>query len=595
VTVSVRGRASASLPSGGPRGGVLGLVVVALLAAVSGSGCAARLGRRSATEPRSAELVLTHAVVYTLDPAQPWAEALAIAGGELLAVGSEAEAMRHRGEATRVVDMGGQLVLPGFHDAHVHPVTGGIELAQCSLGGIEALDELRTALRECMALQIGRPWLVGGGWELTLFPQGNPSRQWLDELSPKVPVFLFSADGHSAWLNTAGLRRAGITAQTPDPPNGRIERDAEGEPSGTLREEAAALASRHLPPVSRTEHEEGLRRGLAMANRFGITSMYEAAATAPLLEAYRRLAYDGELTARVLAAQPVDPLVGPEQLGVLVARRNRSELPRLRATAIKIFADGVIEAGTAALLQPYVGEGTTAGEPTLSPAELDALVGRADALGFDVHVHAIGDRAVRMALDAFEATERDNPPRSRRNVIAHLELVDPADIPRFRALGVAACFQPLWANADPYITELTIPVLGPERSRWLYPIGSMLASGATVVAGSDWSVSSMNPLDGIQVAITRRGVDEPPGAAWIPEEVATLPQMLAAYTLHGAWLARQDDVTGSLVAGKRADLAVLAGNPFELPAHRIAQVQVATTLLDGEVVYRGPGDRIGGG
>jgi predicted amidohydrolase YtcJ len=609
--------------------GRLALAVVGLSVVVAG-GCAGRLGRRSSPTPVIAELVLTNAVVYTLDPAAPWAEALAIADGKLLAVGSSAEALRHRGEATRVVDLNGQLVLPGFHDAHVHPVTGGIELGQCSLGGIGTLAALRAALREC-AKAIGavgdehegppkkaigavgdehegppkkaigavgdepkRPWLVGGGWELTLFPHGNPSRQWLDEVVPGVPVFLTSADGHSSWLSSEGLRRAGITAQTPDPPNGRIERDAQGEPSGTLREDAAELVSPHLPPVSPAEHDEGLRRALAMANRLGITGMVEAAADAPVLAAYERLAHDGELTARVVVAQVVEPLAWPEQLAAIATRRDRIDHPRLRAHMIKIFVDGVIEAGTAALLQPYVGE-ATAGEATLSPAALIALIGRADALGLDVHVHAIGDRAVRMTLDAFEVARHDNPARVRRDVIAHLELVDPTDIPRFHGLGVAACFQPLWAYADPYITELTIPVLGPERERWLYPIGSVLASGAKVVAGSDWSVSSMDPLEGIAVAITRRGVGEPPGAAWIPEEVATLPQMLAAYTLHGAWLGRWDDVTGSLVVGKRADLAILGGNVFERAAHRLHEVDVVTTLLDGEVVYRGPGDRIGGG
>jgi predicted amidohydrolase YtcJ len=221
------------------------------------------------------------------------------------------------------------------------------------------------------------------------------------------------------------------------------------------------------------------------------------------------------------------------------------------------------------------------------------MIQQADLRGFDVHVHAIGDRAVRMALDAIEAAAEHNPPRERRHVIAHLELVDPADIPRFRALEVAACFQPLWAYADPYITELTVPVLGAERSRWLYPIGSVLASGAMVVAGSDWSVSSMDPLEGIEVAITRRGVGEPEGGAWIPEEVATLPPMIAAYTLHGARLGRWDDVTGSLVAGKRADLIVIEGNLFELPPHRLHEADVVTTLVDGQVVYRGAGDRVG--
>jgi predicted amidohydrolase YtcJ len=543
--------------------------------------------------PTPADLVLTHAVVYTVNPDQPWAEALAIDDGAIVAVGTHDEVMRRRGPSTRVVDLHGQLVLPGFHDAHVHPVSGGVELSQCSLGGIATREALRDALRQCARAQAGREWIVGGGWELTLFPSGNPSRQWLDELVPDVPVFLHSADGHSAWLNSEGLRRAGITAATPDPPHGRIERDAAGEPSGTLREDASALVSPHLPPVSRREREDGLRRAQALAHGFGITGWHDADADTDVLEAYESLAQAGELTARVTAALPIDPLTGPEQLDALAARRDRIEHPRLRATAIKIFLDGVIEAGTAALLRPYVGAGEHAGEPTLSQDELRALVIRADALGFDVHVHAIGDRAVRMALDAFAASRGVTPPHARRRVIAHLELVDPDDIPRFHELNVTACFQPLWAQADEYVTELTIPVLGPERSRWLYPIGSVLTSGARVVAGSDWSVSSMNPLEGIEVAITRRDVNAPPGPAWIPEEVVTLRRMIEAYTLHGAWLGHWSPDTGWIAKGTRADLAVIEGNLFELPAHRIAEARVVTTLVDGQVVFRGSGDRIG--
>jgi predicted amidohydrolase YtcJ len=572
-------------------------LVGSLLALVGA--CRAPAAAAPIAAPR-AELVLTRGVVYTLDPGRPWAEAIAIADGTLLAVGSHEEAMRHRGPATRVVDLRGQFVLPGFHDSHVHPVTGGIELGQCPLAGIASLAALEAALRGCaedLARTAGDdPWLLGGGWDLTLFPQGNPRREWLDAIIPDVPVFLSSADGHSSWLNTAGLRRAGVTRATPDPPNGRIERDRDGEPSGTLREDAAALVDPHLPALSPADYDMGLRRGLAIANGFGITGIYEAAAEPDVLAAYERLARAGELTARVVAAQPIDPLLGPEQLDALAARRDRIERmahPRLRASAIKIFLDGVIEARTAALLEPYVGADGAAGEPTLSPARLDALVARADALGFDVHVHAIGDRAVKMALDALERAQRVNPARERRHVIAHLELIDPPDLPRLRALGVAACFQPLWAYADPYITDLTIPALGPARASRLYPIGSALAQGATVVAGSDWSVSSMNPLEGIQVALTRRGVGEPPGEPWIPAEIATLAQMLAAYTLHGAQLGRWYPDAGWLVAGARADLAVLEGDPFKQPPHRLHELRVVTTLLEGQVVGSSEGDRIG--
>ncbi|WP_266219247.1 amidohydrolase [Paraliomyxa miuraensis] len=560
-----------------------------------GLGCGPRGSTRAPEEGRApvAELVLTHGVVYTLDPSRPWAEALAIADGELLAVGTNDAALRHRGLRTRVVDLAGQLVLPGFHDAHVHPVTGGIELSQCDLNGIADREQLRKTVQRCAQQQRGRPWLEGGGWDLTLFPQGNPSRAWLDAIVPDVPVYLSSADGHSAWLNGEALRRAGITADTPDPPHGRIERDADGAPSGVLREDAMELAQEHLPPLRAADYEAGLRRGLAMANRFGITGLHEANGSAEVLAAYESLAAAGELTARVVVAQQLEPSQGAAQFSELQRRRDRIAHPRLRATAVKIFADGVIEAGTAALLRPYEGSEST-GTLNLPPEQLHEVVREADARGFDIHVHAIGDRAIRVTLDALEAAMRDNPPRSRRHVIAHLQLFDPADIPRFESLGVIASFQPLWAYADPYIVDLTIPVLGPERSRWLYPIGSVMATGARVVMGSDWSVSSMDPLQGITVALTRRSTGQPPGPAWIPEEVVALEPVLAAYTVQGAYLDRWDDVTGSLVEGKRADLAVLDRNLFEVPPHQIHEARVVTTMLDGEVVYRGEGDRIVG-
>lgn len=531
----------------------------------------------------AADLVLTGAAIYTLEPAAPWAEAIAVADGRILAVGSEADALRHRGPATPVVDLAGAMILPGFHDTHVHPVTGGIELGQCDLNGLESVDAVLAKVETCVASG-GDDWIVGGGWDLPLFPGANPGRELLDALAPGRAVVLSSADAHSSWLSSEALRRAGITKETPDPANGRIERDAHGAPSGTLREAAMDLVTRHVPPPTAEDHVEGLRRGLQMAARFGITSLHEANATPEVLAAYRTLAERDELTARVVAALHIDPQRGPEQLDALVATRDSTVHPRLRATSIKIFADGVIEAGTAALLRPYVGR-PGRGEPTFSPAALQAIVVAADARAFDVHVHAIGDRAVRMSLDAFAAARAANPPWSRRHVIAHLELVDPADLPRFAELGVAASFQPLWAYPDPYITDLTIPVLGPERSRWLYPIGSMLATGATVVTGSDWSVSSMDPLRGLQVAITRREIGTGPGDAWIPEEVATLAPMLAAATKNAAWLLRQDKETGSLAPGKRADLVVLDENLFELPPSEIHRARVMATLVDGDAVY----------
>jgi predicted amidohydrolase YtcJ len=525
-----------------------------------------------------ADLVLVGSV-YTMDPDHPRAEALAIADATIIAVGTRENVLRHRGNRTRVIELGARMILPGFHDSHVHPVTGGIELGQCDLNGLASIDAVLEKIARCHREQRGE-WLVGGGWDLTLFDDASPDRALLDAIVGERPVYLTAADSHSAWVSSEALRRAGIDRTTPDPERGRIERDAAGEASGTLREAAMALVRDLMPKLDAEDHVEGLRRGLALANSFGITSFQEANGDAPVLAAYATLAARGELTARVVVAQHVDPKRGPEQLATLAERRDAIHHARLRATSIKLFADGVIEGRTAALLEPYLGT-TSRGEPTYDEDRLLAFVREAERLQFDVHVHAIGDRAIRMALDAFEAAGS----RARRHVIAHLQLVDPQDIARFAALGVIANFQPLWAYPDDYITELTIPVLGPERSRWLYPIRSVLDTGATVVAGSDWSVSSMNPLDAIEVAITRRAPGAAKGPPWIAEETVGLHEMLVAYTIAGAYLGRQEHATGSLVTGKRADVVVLDRDLFAIPTTQLHATRVELTLLDGAVVH----------
>ncbi|MGE0556594.1 MAG: amidohydrolase, partial [Gemmatimonadales bacterium] len=470
-----------------------------------------------------------------------------------------------------------------FHDTHVHP-SGGIGMGECNLDGL-ARQAIMDSIVSCARTAPTAPWIRGRGWELPVFPAGNPRREWLDSLVPDRPVWLEAADGHSAWVSSKALELAGVTRETPDPPNGRIERDPDGRPSGTLRESAAGLVEQHLPPYTDQERQDGLLRALALANSCGITTVHDASTSQQMLAAWSALDRDGRLTARVIAAQYVSPDRGLDQVDSLVAWRRR--YPRttyFRPDAAKLFADGVIEAGTAALVEPYVG-GDSRGTANFRPGQLDSLVTAIDAAGIRIHIHAIGDRAIRMALDAIQQARAENGPSDRRPIIAHLQLFDPADIPRFEALGVVASFQPLWAFADSYITDLTEPVLGPARSRWLYPIRSVVESGAVVAAGSDWTVSSMNPLEAIQVAVTRRGPDAEPGEPWIPEETVDLETMLKAYTVNGAWAALDERVTGTLEVGKRADLVVLDKNLYELPATEIGKTRVLLTLLDGKAVY----------
>ncbi len=551
---------------------------ILLLAAILPSAC-------SRTDP--ADLVLRHGAIYPDAGDTSTVESLAIRNGRIVYAGTDRGARSFIGGRTEVLELSGRMVLPGFHDTHVHP-SGGIALAECLLDGLSTRETVLDSVGRYAASHPDLPWIRGRGWQLPVFPDANPRKEWLDRIVPDRPAYLASADGHSAWVNSRALALAGITRETKDPVNGRIERDKTGEPTGTLRERATDLVEAQLPARTQEEIRAGLMRGLAMANHFGITTAHEANAGPELLQAYAALDGAGRLTARVIAALQTDPTAGPEQVDSLRAWRGRYRGTRYFAPkAAKIFADGVIEAKTAALLLPYTGSDRS-GEPNLSPGAMDTLVSALDAAGFQVHVHAIGDRAVRMSLDAFEFARQHNGPRDARPIIAHLELIDSADIPRFASLGVIPSFQPLWAARDTYITDLTEPVLGPERSRWLYPIGSVAKTGAHLAAGSDWSVSSMNPLEAIQVAITRRAPDSPPGPAWIPEETVDLPTMLRAYTSGGAYAAGEEATNGTLEVGKAADLIVLDRNLYRVAVTQLHAVHVLLTLLDGKEVWRDP-------
>lgn len=538
-----------------------------------------------AVAQQPADIVFRGGGVYTVDAARSWAEAVAVRAGRIVYVGTDAGLAPWIGPATRRIDLQGKMLLPGFHDSHVHLVGGGIELSECDLNGLATLDEVLAAVKKFAEQHPEKKWVRGGGWPLTL-SGGNPHKELLDKIVPDRPVLLDAFDGHSSWVNSKALEIAGITKETPDPPRGRIERDPKtGEPTGTLRESAARLVINRTPPYSHEEFVTGLRRGLEVANRFGITSVQEARVTDQHLRAFEELDKSGELTVRTVAAMGFDPAKGMAQVPQFVEWRKKFQSNRLRTTAVKIFQDGVIESRTAALLQPYLGS-EERGWLNLEPEVLKPLAAELDRLGFQIHIHAIGDRGIQSSLDALEFARDRNGRRDSRHHIAHIQLFDPPDIARFRRLGVIANFQPYWAQADKYIVDMTLPVLGPERSRWLYPIRSVAQTGAVIACGSDWSVSSMNPLDAIQVAVTRRGPKEPPGPAWLPEEVVDLPLMLAGYTINGAYVNFEEAETGSIEVGKAADLIVLDRNLFESSPHEIHRAKVLLTMLEGQEVFR---------
>jgi len=571
--------------------GVLALTVTAWSAACS---------RQPEPAAPRADLVVLGGPVITLDGDRRRVEALAIRAGRIVVAGTEAEARAEAGPATQVMDLGGRAVLPAFHDAHVHPVSAGVELAQCNLNDLDTAAVVLDAVARCVDAQRGRPWLVGGGWVLTAFPGGAPDRQALDAVTGTMPAALSSSDGHTLWVNSAGLRAAGITAATPDPPAGRIERDRAGMPTGVLRESATDLVSRHVPATTPAEYEAGLLRALAAMNAVGIVSFQEASAREATVAAYRAVARQGRLTARARLSLYADPAKDASQVEAFIATRDAVVEPGLSAASVKIFVDGVIEAGTAALLAPYLplpgerprpaGAADARGLPNFTDAALNALVTRLDAAGFQTHMHAIGDRGVRQGLDAIAAADGANGRRDRRAHIAHIQLVDPADHPRFAALGVVANMQPLWAYADTFITDLTEPRLGPVRSGYLYPFGSLHRAGARLAGGSDWSVSSVNPLHGIQVAVTRRALTAPSAApAWLPEERLDLTTALEAYTRGGAWVNFEETVSGSLEVGKFADLIVLDRDPYAVPVETLHTLKVQLTLKEGREVFRADG------
>jgi predicted amidohydrolase YtcJ len=532
-----------------------------------------------------ADIVFRGGSVYTVDSLRPHASAVAVTGTRIVYVGDDAGVDSFVGPNTRVVELRGRMLLPAFHDSHLHPVTTGLRLSECALDDLTTPAQVADSIAKCAKAHPGDAWFRGHGWQLPVFPHANPGRALLDSLVPDRPAYVRAADGHSAWVNSRALALAHITARTRDPLNGRIERDAAGNPSGTLREEAAELVSTLLPTVTAEQRAEGLARAVRLANSFGIVGLQEASADSDILVAYRTLDQRGTLDARVVASIYVDPPAGVRQIPRMIRLRTQFDGKRLRVRGAKIFADGVLESHTAALLEPYT-DTHTRGPANLSAAALDTLVTALDKEGFQIHVHAIGDRAVHMALDAIEAAQRANGAHDARDHIAHLEMIDTLDLPRFRSLGVFANFQALWAFRDSYIRDLTEPIIGPERSTRLYPLGSVAAAGGTIVGGSDWGVSSLNPLEAIEVGAMRCDPSAPVCKTWLPREKVSLNRMIAAYTIEGARLAFDERETGSITVGKAADLVVLDRDLFAIPPEQIARAHVLLTLLDGHDVYR---------
>ena len=552
-------------------------------------------------------LALINARLWSPDGVGAGSDAIVAEGARITALTTTTEARARAGPGARIIDLKGRLAVPAFGDAHVHPVSGGLDRQRCNLTGLRSRAEYLKVI-EASARNLGPDgWVLGGGWSMEAFPGGVPSATDLGAVAGGRPVFLLNRDHHSAWVSPVALARAGITRDTPDPPDGRIERDTSGAPSGALHDGAMRLVSRLVPPPSAEDLAAGLRAGQRHLHALGITHWQDAiVGDAPdvgipdTLGTYRAAAAEGWLTARVNGALWWDRKRGLDQIPGLLARRERAAVGTFRATSVKMMLDGVCETRTAAMTEPYAGQppGRTSRGDLFVPAEEAAEAVRLlSREGFQVHFHAIGDRAVHTALNAVTSAAHVAPPPGARSAdlrhhVAHLQFIRPGDLDRFADLGAVANFQPLWAVHDPQMDELTLPVVGPERARWQYPIGTLARRGARLAFGSDWPVSSADPLQEIHVAVNRRLSPRlgRPGTAetehpFLPAEALPLPQSVAAFTAGVAYVNHRERELGSLRPGYLADIAVLSQDIFALPPAEIGATQVDLTVAGGRIVH----------
>ena len=535
------------------------------------------------------DLIVINGKVYAGDGAAELAEAVAIRGNQVVRVGSNREIERLRRAQTTVIDAKGGAVMPGFNDAHAHFISGGLSLDQLNLLEATTLDEIKDTIRIWSAVHPERTWITGRGWYYQPFAGTLPTRQLLDLLVPDRPAYLVAYDGHTGWANSKALKLAGITRDTKNPPNGVIVKDPRtGEPSGALKEAAMALMKASPQPTAE-DQVAAIRAGMIEAHRVGITSVTNAGGTAADLERYDGLRKRGELTLRVYQALSVNGPINEAELAQLAAVRERfADDPLLKTGAVKLVADGVIESRTAAMLEPYDNQPGTTGDPRFTAEQLNRTVALLDREGWQVMTHAIGDAAVRMALDAYEAAANANPApaRGRRHRVEHIETIDPADIPRFGKLGVIASMEPVHATPSATPGDVWSTNIGAERASHGWPWASIARAGGRLAFGSDWPVMTLDPLMGLQVAVNRTTVEGLPKGGWLPAERLPLRQAIDAYTSDAAWASYDEQRKGVLARDMLADLVVLSADIFEGPSTRITEAQVMVTIVDGKVVYR---------
>lgn len=545
----------------------------------------ARADQKDALPPAS--LILTNGRFWTAEPKKAWATAVAIRDNRILAVGDEKEILRYATEKTRRLDLGGRFAMPGFDDAHIHFGSGALRLSELDLNEAKSLEAIQSALARFARENPNAPWLLGFGWQYTAMPGGRlPTREDLDAVVRDRPVFLTAYDGHTSWANSKALELAGVTAETTFTGYGEIVKDpATGRPTGVLKEGASGLVRRVIPRPTREQRLDALRRGMKLAASLGITSIQNLGGDRNDVELYKELLDRGELTLRVTHAISVGPDAKREDISRVAAMAREFSGPMLRVGGIKMMMDGVIETHTAAMLEPYADKPDSRGSSPWTPEQAARVVSWATRDELQVAIHAIGDRAVRMALDAFEYASRSpRAPEDPRFRIEHIETISPQDIPRFAKIGVLASMQPI--HADPGTSDVWARAAGPERVKYAFAWRALQKAGARLVFASDWPACiSVNPIRGIHVAINRQTPEGHPPGGWVPEHRVSVETALEAYTRAGAYASFEKNLKGSLAAGRLADIIVLDHDPFKIPPQDFYKIKVVMTIFDGRVIF----------
>ena len=539
-----------------------------------------------ATSP--ADTVVLHGKIYTVNSKHPWAEALAIRGGKVIAVGSNKEIEQYRAASTRVIDAQAHLVLPGFEDTHVHFVGGAFSLQQVKLDDAGSIAEIQKRVKEYAAAHPGNSFIQGFGWMYPVFGEAAlPDKQYLDEVVPDRPVLMTAYDYHTSWANSKALQMAGITRDTPDPLNGIIVHDPKtGEPTGALKEAAGELVGRLIPKPSPKETRAALLQGIHYANQLGLTRVHSAGGDDVYLDLLDELRKQGQLTLRFYVASFLDPpTLTPETIDRIEKLRSTYADEWIDAGAVKFLGDGVIEAHTAAMLQPYTDDPTLIGQPNWSAEEYTKAVTSLDRRGFQIFTHAIGDRTIQQTLDGYTAARKANGTTDSRHRIEHIEDPSADEIPRFGREGVIASMQPLHAYPNEDILQVWVRNVGPERAKRAWPWHDIAAAGGHLAFGSDWSVVTLNPWPGVQNLLTRQTTEGNPPGGWNTYECITLEQAIEGYTLGAAYAGRREKTEGSLEPGKLADLIIVSQDLFRTDPHKVGKTEVLLTVVGGKIVY----------